>query len=104
MSSIETVSVSQGGDVPIPPTLRQLTGIDAGSLVTLEARGGTIVIRPVGEDIEVYTPERKAEFCFPTRWMRSTMPPKKSAKSVWTLTRFSNLLFSASYRDDSRES
>lgn len=62
MSSIETVSVSQGGDVPIPPTLRQLTGIDAGSLVTLEARGGTIVIRPVGEDIEVYTPERKAEF------------------------------------------
>ena len=62
MSSIETVSVSQGGDVPIPESLRQLTGIDAGSIVTLEARDGTIVIRPLDEDIEIYNPERKAEF------------------------------------------
>ena len=62
MSAMETVSVSQGGDVPIPPSIRQLTGIDAGTVVTLEARDGTIVIRPVGEDIEVYTPERNAEF------------------------------------------
>jgi bifunctional DNA-binding transcriptional regulator/antitoxin component of YhaV-PrlF toxin-antitoxin module len=62
MSAIETVSVGKGGDVPIPPSLQQLTGIEAGSIVTLEARDGTIVIRPVGDDIEDYTPERKAEF------------------------------------------
>ena len=62
VSAIETVSVSQGGDVPIPPSIRQLTGIDAGSIVTLEAQNGTIVIRRIGATIEVYTPERKAEF------------------------------------------
>ena len=48
--------------MPIPPSLRQLTGIDAGSMVTLEAPNRAIVIRPVGNDMEIYTPERKAEF------------------------------------------
>lgn len=62
MSAIETVSVGKSGDVPIPDSMRQMTGIEAGSIVTLEARDGAIVIRPVGEDIEGYTPERKAEF------------------------------------------
>jgi bifunctional DNA-binding transcriptional regulator/antitoxin component of YhaV-PrlF toxin-antitoxin module len=62
MSTIETVFVGKSGDVPIPVSLRQLTGIDPGSIVTLEGREGEIVIRPVADDIEVYTPERKAEF------------------------------------------
>lgn len=62
MAQIETVSVGRSGDVPIPPSLREVTGIDAGSVVTLEARDGTIVIRPIAGDIEIYTPERKAEF------------------------------------------
>ena len=62
MSTIETVSVGKGGDVPIPPSLRQLTGIDAGSIVTLEARDGEIIIRPLADEVESYTPERKAEF------------------------------------------
>jgi bifunctional DNA-binding transcriptional regulator/antitoxin component of YhaV-PrlF toxin-antitoxin module len=62
MSTIETVSVGRGGDVPIPVSLRELTGIEAGSIVTLEAREGAIVIRPVADELEVYTPERKAEF------------------------------------------
>ena len=62
MSTIETVSVGKGGDVPIPPSLRQLTGIDAGSIVTLEARDGEIIIRPLADEVELYTPERKAEF------------------------------------------
>ncbi|MEX2316112.1 MAG: AbrB/MazE/SpoVT family DNA-binding domain-containing protein [Pirellulales bacterium] len=62
MASVETVSVGVGGDVPIPPALRQLTGIKAGSVVSLEVRDGTIVIRPLSSDVEVYTPERKAEF------------------------------------------
>jgi bifunctional DNA-binding transcriptional regulator/antitoxin component of YhaV-PrlF toxin-antitoxin module len=62
MADIETVSVGQSGDVPIPPAIRELTGIDAGSIVTLEARNGAIVIRPLSEDAESYTAERKAEF------------------------------------------
>ena len=62
MAQIETVSVGRSGDVPIPPSLREVTGIDAGSVVTLEARDGTIVIRPIAGDVEIYTPERKAEF------------------------------------------
>jgi len=62
MISIETVSVGQSGDVPIPPAIRQLTGIAAGSVVTLEARDGAIVIRPISREVELYTPERKAEF------------------------------------------
>jgi bifunctional DNA-binding transcriptional regulator/antitoxin component of YhaV-PrlF toxin-antitoxin module len=62
MAAVETVSVGSEGDVPIPQSVRQLSGIDAGSIVTLEAREGVIVIRPAGESAEVYTPERKAEF------------------------------------------
>lgn len=62
MSTIETVSVGKGGDIPIPVSLRQLTGIDAGSIVTLEARDGEIVVRPLVDDAESYTSERKAEF------------------------------------------
>jgi AbrB family looped-hinge helix DNA binding protein len=66
MAGIETVSVGQAGDVPIPPAIRQMTGIDAGSIVTLEARDGAIVIRPVSQDVEVYSPERKAQFLLST--------------------------------------
>ena len=66
MAGIETVSVGQAGDVPIPPAIRQMTGIDAGSIVTLEARDGAIVIRPVSQDVEVYSPERKAQFMLST--------------------------------------
>ena len=48
--------------VPIPSSIRKAVGIDPGSVVTLEARDGTIVIRPVGLEPESYTPERQAEF------------------------------------------
>jgi bifunctional DNA-binding transcriptional regulator/antitoxin component of YhaV-PrlF toxin-antitoxin module len=62
MAQIETVFVGQSGNVPIPLSLREVTGIDAGSVVTLEARDGVIVIRPVPDVAETYTAERKAEF------------------------------------------
>ncbi len=62
MAQIETVSVGQGGDVPIPPSIREAVGIDPGSIVTLEARNGTIVIRPVAGETEIYSPQRQAEF------------------------------------------
>jgi len=62
MATVETVSVGSRGDVPIPPAMRELSGIEAGSTVTLEAREGVIVIRPATAEAELYTPERKAEF------------------------------------------
>lgn len=62
MSQTQTVSVGQSGDVPIPPSIREVTGINAGSVVSIEARDGAIVIRPISIDAEAYTAERKAEF------------------------------------------
>jgi AbrB family looped-hinge helix DNA binding protein len=62
MATIETVSVGQGGDVPIPQSIRELTGIEAGTRVQLEVSDDVIVIRPVREDVELYSSERKAEF------------------------------------------
>jgi bifunctional DNA-binding transcriptional regulator/antitoxin component of YhaV-PrlF toxin-antitoxin module len=62
MTTIETVQVGKGGDVPIPVGLRKIAGIDAGTVVTIEAREGALLIRPASDVGEHYTPERKAEF------------------------------------------
>ncbi|MGD9636702.1 MAG: AbrB/MazE/SpoVT family DNA-binding domain-containing protein [Pirellulales bacterium] len=57
-----TVSLNQAGDVPLPLAMRRELGIDTGSVVTLETQNGAIVIRPVETEVEVYSPERQAEF------------------------------------------
>jgi len=62
MADTETVYVGQGGDVPLPPSIRERAGISAGSPVTLEARDGMVIVRTSYLDPEIYTPERKAEF------------------------------------------
>ena len=62
MAETETVYVGQGGDVPLPPSIRERAGISAGSAVTLEARDGMVIVRTSDLDVEIYTPERKAEF------------------------------------------
>lgn len=62
MTRIEIVSVGKGGDVPLPPSICEAVGIGTGSVVTLEASNGAIVIRPVTAMSEEYTPERRAEF------------------------------------------
>jgi bifunctional DNA-binding transcriptional regulator/antitoxin component of YhaV-PrlF toxin-antitoxin module len=62
MADTETVYVGQGGDVPLPPSIRERAGISAGSAVTLEARDGMVIVRTSDLDPEIYTPERKAEF------------------------------------------
>jgi bifunctional DNA-binding transcriptional regulator/antitoxin component of YhaV-PrlF toxin-antitoxin module len=62
MAETETVFVGQGGDVPLPPSIRERAGISAGTAVTLEARDGLVIVRASDVDVEVYTPERKAEF------------------------------------------
>ena len=62
MSALETVLVGQRGDVPIPVSLLQLSGIEAGSVVTIEPREGGLLIRPAAEEVEQYSAERRAEF------------------------------------------
>lgn len=58
MSTIRVIHVSPQGDLVIPANVRQSAGIAAGVAVTVEAKEGLLVVRPVEE----YTEERKAEF------------------------------------------
>lgn len=47
----------------IPARMRKRTGLDEGSLVLIREDRGGIVIRPaVAMEVEIYSPERKAEF------------------------------------------
>jgi bifunctional DNA-binding transcriptional regulator/antitoxin component of YhaV-PrlF toxin-antitoxin module len=62
MIEIQIVSVGQEGHVPLPAAIRQRAGISAGSVVTLEARDGMIIVRTREGETELYTPERRAEF------------------------------------------
>ena len=60
---METSKVGKRGTVVIPAALRRRFGIEEGSLVIAEEREEGILIRPaVALPVEVYTPERRAEF------------------------------------------
>lgn len=59
----ELSRVGKRGTVVIPAALRRRYGIEEGTLVVAEAREGGVLIRPaVVLPVEVYTPERKAQF------------------------------------------
>jgi AbrB family looped-hinge helix DNA binding protein len=65
--AVNTGRVGRRGTVVIPAALRRRYGIEEGSLVVAEARDDGILIRPaVAVPIEVYTPERQAEFLLST--------------------------------------
>ncbi len=57
-----TVQVGEAGEVLIPADLRRAAGIDERSYVLVEKVGRGILLLPAGHDVEIYTPERKAEF------------------------------------------
>ena len=60
---MKTSVVGKRGAIVVPARLRRLFGIEEGGLVVAEERPEGILIRPaVAVPIEVYTPERKAEF------------------------------------------
>jgi AbrB family looped-hinge helix DNA binding protein len=61
MSIAETGVIGKRGNVVLPSRLRQQLGIREGSLVVLQEREGGILIRPLSELLEEYTPERRAE-------------------------------------------
>ena len=58
-----TSKIGKHGTVVIPVSLRRRFGMKEGSLVIAEEREDGILIRPAElPPIEIYTPERKAEF------------------------------------------
>ena len=55
--------VGRRGTVVLPAKLRRRLGIEEGSFVAVEEREDGILIRPATVlPIEIYTPERRAEF------------------------------------------
>jgi len=59
----DTTKVGKRGTVVIPVGLRRKYGFEEGSLVIAEARAERVLLRPVVTlPLEIYTPERKAEF------------------------------------------
>jgi AbrB family looped-hinge helix DNA binding protein len=59
----ETARVGKRGAVVVPARFRRKFGLEEGSMVIAEEREDGILIRPAVDDlIEIYTPERKAEF------------------------------------------
>lgn len=74
----ETAKVGKRGAVVIPAALRRNYGIEEGSLVIVEARLEGILLRPVATlPVEIYTPERKAEFL-----LNNTVAPEDYAWAV----------------------
>lgn len=60
---IETARVGKRGTVVIPAALRRRYGLTEGSLVIAEERAEGVLIRPAAAlPVEIYTPERRAEF------------------------------------------
>lgn len=60
---MEAVKVGKRGAIIVPAKLRKRYGIQEGTIVTAEPCDEGVLIRPaVVVPVEVYTPERKAEF------------------------------------------
>jgi len=59
----ETTKVGKRGAVVIPAGMRRKYGFEEGSLVVAEPRAEGVLLRHVvALPVEIYTPERKAEF------------------------------------------
>jgi AbrB family looped-hinge helix DNA binding protein len=59
----ETAKIGRRGAVVIPSPLRRKYGMEEGSLVLVEEKAEGVLLRPVvALPVEIYTPERKAEF------------------------------------------
>lgn len=61
--SIQTTKIGKRGTVVIPAAIRQKYGFEEGSQLIVETRPEGLLLRPVVTlPVEIYTPERKAEF------------------------------------------
>ncbi len=60
---METAKIGKRGTLVIPAKLRQRYGFNEGDLLVTEEREDGILLRPaVAIPVEIYTPERKAQF------------------------------------------
>jgi len=58
-----TSRMGKRGTIVVPAELRERYGLDEGTLIIAEEREDGILLRPaVAVPVEVYTPERRAEF------------------------------------------
>ena len=63
MATLEASRVGKRGTIVIPAKLRRRFHIEEGSYVLVEEREDGIFIRPASlQPVEIYTPERKAQF------------------------------------------
>lgn len=59
----EYIRVGKRGTVVIPAQTRRKYGLDEGEMLAMEESAAGLVLRPVrAYEVEVYTPERTAEF------------------------------------------
>jgi len=59
----ETTKVGKRGTVVIPSSLRRKYRLEEGSVIIAEGRAEGVLLRPVVTlPLDIYTPERKAEF------------------------------------------
>ena len=75
---METTKIGRRGTVVIPAGIRRSYGFEEGSMVIVEARSEGVLLRPVVTlPVEIYTPERKAEFL-----LNNTITPEDYAATV----------------------
>ena len=76
-----TSKVGKRGGVVIPASLRRRFGITEGSLVIVEEQADSVLIRPAAAfSLEMYTPERQAEFL-----LSNAVGPKDYARAKETV-------------------
>jgi bifunctional DNA-binding transcriptional regulator/antitoxin component of YhaV-PrlF toxin-antitoxin module len=57
-----TTTTIQRGSILIPEELREQWGLEDGTVLIVESDERGLHFRPAFPDVEIYTPERKAEF------------------------------------------
>ena len=63
MSVAEYIRMGKRGTVVIPADARRRYGLDEGEMLVMEESAGGLMLKPVrAYEVEVYTPERTAEF------------------------------------------
>ena len=61
--SVQTAKIGKRGTIVIPATLRRRYGLEEGAQLIVEELPEGVLLRPVVTlPVEIYTPERKAEF------------------------------------------